>query len=97
MGLRKEVRELIELVRERFEQNYGHERVMDLLVKENRRLQEQVRQGILQTNKLMDRLMAKDFESYATYKEEDEGQIFSTGSKNERVEDESNIGEVIEE
>lgn len=95
--LRKQLRELIELVRESHKTDYGHQRVLDLLTKENRRQQETIRQQTLQINKLMDRLMAKDFESYASYKEtEDDVELFSVGSKNEPLEDESNIGEVIE-
>ena len=98
MSLKSEVRELLKEVRENLVMRYGHERVLDILTKENRRLQEQARQSTLQINKLMDRLMAKDFESYANYKEtEDEGEIFSTGSNDEPLKDESLTGEVIEE
>ena len=96
--LRKEVRELLTEIRENLAMRYGHERVLELLTKENRRLRESIRQQTTQINKLMDRLMARDFESYANYKEtENEGTMFSIGSNIEPIKDESFIGEVIEE
>ena len=96
--LKTEIRQLIKSVNELLGSNYGHSRVLELLSKENRRLREDNRRLVTQSNKLMDRLMARNFESYATYKE-DEGDVgpFSIGSKNEPFKDESIIGEVVEE
>ena len=95
MGLKKEVRELLNTVKDDLTLRYGHERVLDILTKENRRLRDENRRLILYNNKLMDRFMAKDFESYATYKEE-EDVVYSIDSKNEPDLDDSLIGEVIE-
>ena len=96
--LRRDVRELTKEIKENLTMRYGHERVLDLLTKENRRLTEHIRDQRLQINKLMDRLMARDFESYANYKEtEDEPTTFLSGSIIEPHQDEGNIGEVIEE
>ena len=96
--LRKDVRELTKEIKENLTMRYGHERVLDLLTKENRRLREHVREQTLQINKLMDRLMARNFESYANYKEtENESPISWNGSNIEPNQDEGNIGEVIEQ
>ena len=96
--LRHEVRELLTEIRENLAMRYGHERVLDLLTKENRGLREHIRNQTLQLNKLMDRLMARNFESYANYKEtEDEPSISWSGSNIEPIQDEGNIGEVIEQ
>lgn len=90
-------RERLSSLQESVAVKYGHERVLDLLSKENKRLHERLRAANIRIEKLLDRLMARDFESYATYKTEEEGETFSTVSNHEPLQDESNIGEVIEE
>lgn len=98
MTTKRLLKELIVEIRENLALRYGHERVLELMSKENCRLREENKRLVLQNNKLMDRLMARDFESYANYKEDEEnGMVFSTGSKNEPLLDDSFIGEVITE
>ena len=99
MSLRSELRELLKEIKENLSLRYGHERVLGILEKVNRRLVDENRRLQTQNNKLMDRMMAKGFESYATYKEDDPDEVglFLTDSKNEPLEDESNTGEVIEQ
>lgn len=97
--LRAEVRKLIEKVTELLEIRYGHQRVVELLAKENKRIREDNQRLMLQNNKLFDRLMARNFESYAVYREDTEeipGNSY-IGSHDEPILDESNIGEVIED
>ncbi len=98
-GLRKDVRILVNEITTNLKLRYGHERILDLLTKENRRLREENRSLVNDRNKLLDRLMAKDFTQYSVYTEDpaEEFGTFSNDSKNESLEDEANIGEVIEE
>ena len=99
MSLRKEVIGLVKEVKENLSLRYGHERVLQILSEENQRLREEIRRLTTQNERVLDRLMAKDFESYSTYKAEDPELVgpFSIDSKFEPLKDEANIGEVIEE
>jgi len=102
MGLRRDVKTLLVRVTQLLEETYGHRRVMDLLSKENQRLREENQRMRIQNNQLFDRLMARNFEAYAVYKEEDtpsgaSNPYFSMGSNNEPNQNEANIGEVVED
>ena len=98
----RETKRLLRSVNEFLSQTYGHQRVMDLLSKENQRLREE-NQGLrLRIEQLLDRLMAKDLESFAHFKTEvtSERSItmpLSIDSTYEPTEDEGNIGEVIQD
>lgn len=98
--LRAEVRNMITAVKELISTTYGTGRVLDLLAKENQRLREDNRRLAGQNKQFMDRLMARNFESYATYTEpepEEANPFNSIRSSHEPIEDEQNIGEVVED
>jgi hypothetical protein len=69
------------------------------MTKENRRLRDENQRLVLQNNKLFDRLMAKSFEAYSTFKDDPEelNPFISTGSNYEPHLDEQNIGEVVDD
>lgn len=97
--LKKDVEALVTAVTRDLKLRYGHERVLDILTKENKRLREENKRLTLVNAQLLDRLMARNLPEYATAKtdlSEDWTNPFSSDSPYEPLQDEGNIGEVIE-
>jgi len=99
MGLRSEVASLAGQVARFQDVQLGQDKVINLLAKENQRIREDNRRLVGQLNKLFDRLMARNFESYANYRgdPEEANPFTSIDSPYEQIEDEQNIGEVVED
>ena len=97
MRFRTKVINLMEQVNKHLEFSYGHERVLELLSKDNDRLVTENRRLVSANEKLLDRLMARNFEQFATYSEPENEFVtpYETTVQIDRNED--NIGEVVDD
>jgi hypothetical protein len=93
-----ELKILMEQVREYMRVSYGHERVLEILSEDNERLKEEIRRLTRVNERLLDRVMARDFETFGSYSEpleESSGVPFHEDRSPFQMEE--NIGEEIED
>ena len=91
-----ELKEKLAEVSQKLTQHYGHEVAMQLLSETNDRLVAENERLTRMNDRLLDRLMARDFEKYALYREEPDVAV-GFGEELEPTSDEANVGEVIED